>query len=169
LFFAARLACFLTEPLSLLGRVPTIWLGHYLAGAPILNILVPQSGQVPSVAGLPFFMVTGVGFFISFLALHFMQYASIEYASIVCPPFIRFISLDSFRFLGHPDHGDVVTVTMTLLQLPSAVLLFAASWHLTCSIRQGFQKPQGFSARPSKTGWTPEAEGRWKESRMRPS
>ena len=25
--------------------------------APILNILVPQTGQVPSVAGLPFFIV----------------------------------------------------------------------------------------------------------------
>jgi len=34
---------------------------------------------------------------------------------------------------------------VTLLQLPSAALLFAASWHLTCSIRLAFQKPQGFS------------------------
>jgi len=48
---------------------------------PILNILVPQSAQVPSVAGLPFFIVTTVGFCISFFALHFMQYASIT------PPF----------------------------------------------------------------------------------
>lgn len=45
----------------------------YLAWAPILNILVPQSVQVPSADGLPFFIVTSVAFFISFLALHFMQ------------------------------------------------------------------------------------------------
>jgi hypothetical protein len=40
---------------------------------PILNILVPQVEQVPVVAGLPFFMVIAVGFFISFFALHFTQ------------------------------------------------------------------------------------------------
>jgi len=41
------------------------------------NILVPQEGHSPWVAGLPFFMVTALVFFISFLALHFTQYASI--------------------------------------------------------------------------------------------
>ncbi len=47
---------------------------YFAAGAaPILNIFVPQSGQIPSVAGLPFFIVTGLGSFISFLLLHFMQ------------------------------------------------------------------------------------------------
>jgi len=40
---------------------------------PILNILVLQTGQVPSVAGLPFFMVMGFGPFISRLTLHFRQ------------------------------------------------------------------------------------------------
>lgn len=45
--------------------------------APILNIFVPQWEQVPEVAGLPFFMVTAVGSFISFFALHLTQYASI--------------------------------------------------------------------------------------------
>ena len=40
---------------------------------PILNILVLQTGQVPSVAGLPFFMVMGFGVFISRLTLHFRQ------------------------------------------------------------------------------------------------
>jgi len=40
---------------------------------PILNILVPQSSQAPSVASLPFFIVIKVAFFVSFLALHFMQ------------------------------------------------------------------------------------------------
>jgi len=44
---------------------------------PILNILVPQVAQVPVVAGLPFFIVMAVGFFISFFALHLTQYASI--------------------------------------------------------------------------------------------
>jgi hypothetical protein len=41
---------------------------------PILNILVPQVGQVPEVAGFPFFMVMTLAFFISFLARHFTQY-----------------------------------------------------------------------------------------------
>jgi hypothetical protein len=50
---------------------------------PILNILVPQEGQVPLVAGLLFFMVTSCGDFISFLARHLTQYASIFGA----PPF----------------------------------------------------------------------------------
>jgi hypothetical protein len=49
--------------------------------APILNILVLQLGHVPEVAGLPFFNVTGVGFFISFFALHLTQYASIQFTS----------------------------------------------------------------------------------------
>jgi hypothetical protein len=40
---------------------------------PILYILVPQVAHVPVVAGLPFFIVTAVGFFISFLALHLTQ------------------------------------------------------------------------------------------------
>ena len=40
---------------------------------PILNILVPQVGQVPWVAGFLFFIVTALGLFISFLALHLTQ------------------------------------------------------------------------------------------------
>jgi hypothetical protein len=40
---------------------------------PILNIFVPQTGQVPWVAGRPFFMVTWVGFFMVRVVLHFMQ------------------------------------------------------------------------------------------------
>ena len=43
---------------------------------PILNILVLQTGQIPCVAGLPFFIVTACGSFISRFALHFTQYAS---------------------------------------------------------------------------------------------
>jgi hypothetical protein len=35
--------------------------------------LVPQTEQVPFVAGLPFFILMAVGFFISFLLRHFMQ------------------------------------------------------------------------------------------------
>jgi hypothetical protein len=41
------------------------------------NILVPQVGHTPFVAALPFFMVTALAFFISFLERHFTQYASI--------------------------------------------------------------------------------------------
>jgi hypothetical protein len=44
----------------------------YLA-LPILNILVPQVGQAPVVAGFLFFIVTALGFFISFLARHLTQ------------------------------------------------------------------------------------------------
>lgn len=40
---------------------------------PILNILVLHTGQVPSVAGLPFFMVMAFGAFISLLTLHLRQ------------------------------------------------------------------------------------------------
>jgi hypothetical protein len=43
--------------------------------APILNILVLHTGQVPSVAGRPFFMVIGFASVISRDVLHFMQYA----------------------------------------------------------------------------------------------
>ena len=39
---------------------------------PILYIFVLQVGQVPFIAGLPFFMVTDFGFFISLLVLHFL-------------------------------------------------------------------------------------------------
>jgi len=41
--------------------------------APILNILVLQTGQVPSVAGRPFFNVIGLAFVISRVVLHFIQ------------------------------------------------------------------------------------------------
>jgi hypothetical protein len=54
----------------------------YLAEDPILNILVPQTEQVPCVAGLPFFIVTAVGLTISRLALHFTQYASMKLTSL---------------------------------------------------------------------------------------
>ena len=40
---------------------------------PILNILVLQTGQAPSVAGLPFFIVMGFGSFISRFTLHLRQ------------------------------------------------------------------------------------------------
>jgi hypothetical protein len=54
--------------------------GDYFA-LPILNILVLHVGQVPQVpvvAGLSFFIVTALGFFITFLALHLTQYPSIS-------------------------------------------------------------------------------------------
>jgi hypothetical protein len=40
---------------------------------PILNILVLHTGQTPSVAGLPFFIVMGFGFFISRFTRHLRQ------------------------------------------------------------------------------------------------
>lgn len=49
--------------------------GHYF-DLPILNSVVPHTGHVPFVAGLPFFMVTCVGLFIVTFFLHFTQYAS---------------------------------------------------------------------------------------------
>jgi hypothetical protein len=42
---------------------------------PILKIFVPQTGQTPWVDGLPFFILTTLAFFISFLARHLTQYA----------------------------------------------------------------------------------------------
>jgi hypothetical protein len=41
--------------------------------APILNILVPHSAQVPSVAARPFFIVMGLAWVIGRWVLHFMQ------------------------------------------------------------------------------------------------
>lgn len=49
---------------------------------PILNTLVPHTGQTPSVAGLPFFRVTCLGFLMSTFFLHFIQYAV-----AIMPPF----------------------------------------------------------------------------------
>ena len=40
------------------------------------NTFVPQTGHVPCVAGLPFFRVTLVAFWIFRFALHLKQYAS---------------------------------------------------------------------------------------------
>jgi hypothetical protein len=39
------------------------------------NILVPQAGHTPCVAGLPFFILTALGLFISRFLRHFTQYA----------------------------------------------------------------------------------------------
>jgi hypothetical protein len=50
---------------------------------PILNILVPQVGQVPVVAGFLFFIVIALVFFISLLALHFTQYPCITLTSFL--------------------------------------------------------------------------------------
>ncbi len=41
------------------------------------NIFVPHTGQIPWVAGLPFFMVTFFSSFIVLLDLHLTQYASV--------------------------------------------------------------------------------------------
>jgi len=42
---------------------------------PMRNTEVPQFGQTPFMAGLPFLSVTFWGFLISMFALHFTQYA----------------------------------------------------------------------------------------------
>jgi len=42
---------------------------------PMRNTEVPQFGQTPLMAGLPFLSVTFWGFLISIFALHFTQYA----------------------------------------------------------------------------------------------
>lgn len=46
---------------------------------PIRYILVLHTGQLPVVAGLPFFIVVGVASRISRFSLHFRQYASIRF------------------------------------------------------------------------------------------
>jgi hypothetical protein len=50
---------------------------------PILNILVPQLGHTPCVAGLPFFMVMDLALLMSFLARHFTQYACMYVSSFL--------------------------------------------------------------------------------------
>jgi hypothetical protein len=49
--------------------------GVQLSPGLIVTILVLQTGQVPSVAGRPFFIVTGLAWVISRVVLHFMHYA----------------------------------------------------------------------------------------------
>ena len=50
---------------------------------PILNILVPQTGHDPVIAGLPFFILTSLASFICLFCLHFMQYPSINSLSLI--------------------------------------------------------------------------------------
>ena len=49
---------------------------------PMRQIVVPQSGHLPLVIGLPFFVVLSTGSFMIFFALHFMQYASIAMSNL---------------------------------------------------------------------------------------
>lgn len=46
----------------------------FYAALPILNIDVPQTGHLPFIAGLPFFMVTATASGSSLFARHFTQY-----------------------------------------------------------------------------------------------
>ena len=70
----------LLHPNSVSANVPNASmrtpLPRYWA-APMRQIVLPQSGHVPFVMGLPFFVVLVTGSFIVFFSLHFMQYASI--------------------------------------------------------------------------------------------
>lgn len=45
--------------------------------APMRQIVVPQSGHLPFVIGLPFLVTPSTGSCMVFFALHFTQYASI--------------------------------------------------------------------------------------------
>ena len=55
-------------------RTPSTRAAEVRYDAPILKIFVPQTGQVPWVAGRPFFIVICFGSLISREALHFTQY-----------------------------------------------------------------------------------------------
>jgi hypothetical protein len=70
------------------------------------NILVPQVGQTPWVAGLPFFIVMALAFFISFLARHLTQYACIQ-----SPSFFLFELNDK------TNHARLSIVLSVILQL----------------------------------------------------
>ena len=74
------------------------WLAYAL---PILNIVVPQVGQEPLVAGFPFFIVTALASFISFLALHLTQYPSIYDSP-------SFRSVASLTEAGHRARSAVI-------------------------------------------------------------
>ena len=62
---------FFKDDASMRTPLPRYW------AAPMRQIVLPQSGHVPFVMGLPFFVVLATGSFIVFFSLHFMQYASI--------------------------------------------------------------------------------------------
>ena len=69
--------------------MPAIF-AHYIFGAealadfaaPMRQMVVPQSGHLPFVMGLPFFVTPSTGSFIIFFALHFTQYASIAIVNL---------------------------------------------------------------------------------------
>ncbi len=67
------------------------------------NILVPQVGHVPCVAGRPFFNVTCWAFEISLFALHFTQY-----------PWAIFVLLASrskiISLQAHHHHGFILAI-----------------------------------------------------------
>ena len=51
------------------------------------NTFVPQTGQLPWVAGRPFLSVVGCGLLISLFALHLKQYASVAKLHLLSNPF----------------------------------------------------------------------------------
>lgn len=52
---------------------------------------VPQVGQVPWVAGRPFFSVVGCGLLISLFALHLKQYASVAKLHLLLKSYLEHI------------------------------------------------------------------------------
>ncbi len=67
---------------------------------PILDILVPQTGQDPCVAFLPFLKVTALGLRISRLVLHLKQYAFISPSGWSCVCTIYHFARESYSRLA---------------------------------------------------------------------
>ena len=92
---------------------------------------MPHTRQVPCVAGRLFFIVTCLGFFISLLALHFIQYAC-----IVSPPLLFLLSSSP-----HPYSSELLLVIgvgvrgnphqFTSSQVPLAFEELLVVYHLT--------------------------------------
>jgi len=84
------------------GREPQCGRSIACGQPPILNTFVPQTGQTPETAGLPFFIVIACAFLTSRLALHLTQYASVAMRSASAPR----------RVQSHPRTGEQSTGPM---------------------------------------------------------
>jgi hypothetical protein len=82
--------------------------------------LVPQTGHVPVVAGLPFFIVIACAFCISRLVLHLRQYPSvISYAFPIL-----------YILVPHTGHVPVVAGLPFFIVIACALLISRFSLHL---------------------------------------
>ena len=84
------------------------------------NTFVPHFGQIPRVAGLPFFSVTFWGFLISTFALHLKQYACTGVTSFqtYCTITAMVATCQVFVRVGHPS----LPLGEDLFRLPQAIL-----------------------------------------------